>query len=115
MRKLSKDEEEKDDESEDDEEKEDESDDESEDDEDDESEDEEDDEDDEDDEEKEDESEDEKDNLKKKYVELLKTQQESHDREHAHTTADDILCELLLDLGYKDVVEEYEKIDKWYA
>ena len=37
------------------------------------------------------------------------------DRESAHIYADDILCKLLKELGYKELVEEYDKIHKWYA
>lgn len=39
----------------------------------------------------------------------------SNDTEGAHIDADDILCELLLELGYNDVVEAYNLVDKWYA
>ena len=37
------------------------------------------------------------------------------DTEIAHCDADDILCKLLISLGYSDVVELYNKVDKWYA
>ena len=37
------------------------------------------------------------------------------DEEAAHTTAAEILCRLLTTLGYDDVVDEYQKIDKWYS
>jgi hypothetical protein len=37
------------------------------------------------------------------------------DVESDHLFADEILCELLISLGYEDVVFEWEKIDKWYA
>lgn len=37
------------------------------------------------------------------------------DTESAHGNADDILCELLEKLGYKDVVETYNKVSKWYS
>ena len=30
-----------------------------------------------------------------------------------HFLADDILCKLLVDLGYSDVVKEYRKVEKW--
>ena len=33
----------------------------------------------------------------------------------AHAHADDVLTELLISLGYQDVVDKYEKIDKWFA
>lgn len=41
--------------------------------------------------------------------------QTSNDPESAHSQADDILCELLTELGHESVVEEYSKISKWYA
>jgi hypothetical protein len=37
------------------------------------------------------------------------------DTEMAHINADDVLCKLLDALGYADVVEAWEKIDKWYS
>ncbi len=37
------------------------------------------------------------------------------DTEVAHSDADDVLCELLVDLGYGDVVDAYLLVDKWYA
>lgn len=49
------------------------------------------------------------------YIALLKEQQDSHDTEIAHSRADDILCDILTELGYNDIVEEYHKIGKWYA
>ena len=47
----------------------------------------------------------------KKLIEL----QQSDDTEAAHCDADELLCNLLSDLGYDDVVAEYRKVDKWYA
>lgn len=40
---------------------------------------------------------------------------EDADREVAHIRADEALCELLLALGYSDVVDAFEDIGKWYA
>lgn len=37
------------------------------------------------------------------------------DVEANHCNADDILCQLLADFGYHEIVEAYEAIDKWYA
>ena len=37
------------------------------------------------------------------------------DEEVCHGRADDLLCEILNDLGYNDIVEEFEKLPKWYA
>lgn len=51
----------------------------------------------------------------KDYISKLKELQTSWDTEVAHGDADDLLCDLLIKLGYKAVVEEYEKIPKWYA
>ena len=50
-----------------------------------------------------------------KYAEKIKELQKIDDIEYAHSKADKILCELLEELGLKDIVEEYKKIDKWYA
>lgn len=47
--------------------------------------------------------------------EKLKELQESDDVELSHYEADQIICNLLNDLGYTDVVKEYDKISKWYA
>lgn len=41
--------------------------------------------------------------------------QESDDVEMAHSDADDVLCALLDELGYGDVVAEYNKVSKWFA
>lgn len=49
------------------------------------------------------------------YIERLKTEQNNYDTEYAHSAADNILCDLLTELGYGDVVKEYNKIEKWYA
>jgi len=48
-------------------------------------------------------------------IELLKTEQNNRDLEMAHYNADDVLCELLKALGYAEVVDEWAKVDKWYA
>ncbi|WP_313752447.1 hypothetical protein [Mixta calida] len=45
----------------------------------------------------------------------LRILQVLRDKEIAHVNADDVICDLLKSLGYQDVVEEYDKIDKWYA
>lgn len=37
------------------------------------------------------------------------------DEEEAHSDADKVLCKLLTQLGYADVVEAWEKINKWYS
>lgn len=37
------------------------------------------------------------------------------DIESAHSKADDVLCNLLVSLGYTDIVAEYDSIPKWFA
>ena len=49
------------------------------------------------------------------YISRLLEEVKSGDTEHAHCEGDDILCELLTELGYADVVEVYMKVPKWYA
>jgi len=51
----------------------------------------------------------------KQAIEALKQEQKNGDIEGAHSNADDILCQLLNLIGCKEVVEEFEKVDKWYA
>jgi phosphomannomutase len=53
--------------------------------------------------------------LRKKYVDKMKEQILNNDTEEAHGQADDLLCELLRQLGFNSVVDEYEKVHKWYA
>lgn len=40
---------------------------------------------------------------------------EDADIEAAHGKADDILCEVLDKLGYTEIVELYNGIEKWYG
>jgi hypothetical protein len=56
-----------------------------------------------------------KEDLIKKYCKQLKKLQISTDTECAHVDADDLLCELLNRLGFEEVVEAFNDIDKWYA
>lgn len=37
------------------------------------------------------------------------------DAVEAHIAADQILCNLLVGLGYSDVVEKWRKVNKWYS
>ena len=56
------------------------------------------------------------DKLAKMYIKKLKQwQDEDGDWEIAHGKADTILCCLLDDLDFSDVVREYEKVPKWNA
>lgn len=38
-----------------------------------------------------------------------------HDLSEPHEKADKILCDLLMDLGFKEIVKVYKSFDKWYA
>jgi len=40
---------------------------------------------------------------------------EDYEFDSAHIMADTVLCDLLISLGYEDVVEEYYKVGKWYS
>lgn len=51
----------------------------------------------------------------KKHIEALKVEQQNNDTEEAHANADGVLCNLLEELGYTKIVEEYDKVHKWYA
>lgn len=50
-----------------------------------------------------------------KYLNQLQSLQTLRDTEVAHSEADDILCEILTEMGYNDIVKAYETINKWYA
>lgn len=49
------------------------------------------------------------------YKQKLQLLQNDSDTEKVHAVADGILCELLRDLGYGEVVDAYEQLDMWYA
>ena len=48
-------------------------------------------------------------------IQQLRELQSEDDIESAHSQADSILCNLLVGLGFSDVVEEWRKVRKWYA
>jgi hypothetical protein len=45
----------------------------------------------------------------------LRPLQSVTDLEVAHGQADEILCALLRHLGHNEIVEAWERVDKWYA
>ena len=51
----------------------------------------------------------------KEAVEQMKECVNNGDFEVAHLDADNILCDVLTQLGYKELVDLYEKVHKWYA
>lgn len=38
-----------------------------------------------------------------------------YETEHSHIEADSILCELLKKLGYTELIETYQNLEKWYS
>lgn len=54
-----------------------------------------------------------KNNYLKKMRKLVKMSQ--GDPEEAHYLADEILCEILYELGYDKIVDIFDNIRKWYA
>jgi hypothetical protein len=55
--------------------------------------------------------------LKEQLKQIAAYQQQSTwtDIEADHCNADDILCEILTELGYEEIVEMFESIEKWYG
>lgn len=51
----------------------------------------------------------------KEAIEKMKKCVNNGDTECGHIEADDILCDVLTQLGYKELVDLYEKVKKWYA
>lgn len=49
--------------------------------------------------------------LSDKYLEQMKTCKQEWD----HEDADLILCDLLEELGYVELIEVYRKVPKWYS
>ncbi len=49
------------------------------------------------------------------HLERMADLKDHSDTEKAHTMADDILCDFLRGLGYDDLVDAYEAVDKWFA
>lgn len=48
-------------------------------------------------------------------IKMLKACQSSPDIETAHEEADEIIAEFLVDAGYKEVAEAYDRVQKWYS
>jgi len=56
-----------------------------------------------------------KDEMRAEILERLRRIAAGGDTEMDHHDADEVLCELLIHLGYKDIVDAWAKVDKWYA
>lgn len=48
-------------------------------------------------------------------IEAMQKLQNCDDEEKAHIEADKILCDFLVTLGYAVLIDEFNKIKKWYA
>ena len=48
-------------------------------------------------------------------IEEFESDPDNYTEESAHIDADNIICDLLKDLGYEDIVKIYNKIPKWYS
>lgn len=54
--------------------------------------------------------------LNEKYLNKMKQWEfNDYDTEESHAKADCILCELLEELGYTELVKMYNNVPKWYA
>ena len=51
----------------------------------------------------------------KSVVEELEELLNEKDREKAHVLADKVITDLLLQLGFEDVVRAWEKVERWHA
>ena len=51
----------------------------------------------------------------KKFDDLVKKHLSDPEEEGDHIAADNMLCNLLRELGFDDIVSRYDEIDKWYA
>lgn len=49
------------------------------------------------------------------YINRIRDLTNNRDVEGTHIEADKILCEVLKTLGQSELVEEFEKLEKWYA
>lgn len=56
-----------------------------------------------------------RDQLDAEHARYIERDAMNGDRENDHRTADDALCDLLLELGCVKTVEAWKKVGKWYA
>jgi hypothetical protein len=52
--------------------------------------------------------------LRQRYLIKMQALQSRKGVVSTHEAADDVLCQLLIELGYTDIVIEFVKLDKWY-
>ena len=50
------------------------------------------------------------------FAEKMKTIfHDGYDVENAHADADDLMCEMLIQFGYGEGVDIFDKVEKWYS
>lgn len=52
---------------------------------------------------------------KEEFIKEMVAPQGEGDTEGNHMLADNLLCQFLIQLGHHDLVEEYQKVSKWFA
>lgn len=53
--------------------------------------------------------------ISEKYTAQMQVLESCGDYEWAHYKADELLIEMLKELGYTNIVEAWDKVGKWYA
>ena len=53
--------------------------------------------------------------LYEEYVAKMKDIQHISDTEQAHQKADELIAEFLEEIGCKELSDEYDAVEKWYA
>lgn len=53
------------------------------------------------------------DEFREKMIEIANKAE--YDPEKSHGQDDDLMCEILTDIGYGEGVKVFEEMDKWYA
>ena len=48
-------------------------------------------------------------------LQIIERESKRGDTEVAHGKADDILCQFLEQLGFREIVDAWDRVDKWYA
>lgn len=54
--------------------------------------------------------------ISEKYLNKMKiAEKNNYDVEAAHVEADRILCDLLKELGYIEIIKSYENVERWHS
>ena len=52
--------------------------------------------------------------IETRYIKLMQAA-DSTDVEESHSKADEILCDMLKELGFRSIVHEFNTLEKWYS